>query len=79
MISLTSLLAVNFHRHFLYSSPASRRTYRSGTEEAQYVEDRKVALLLQNEEFLKELRRNEQFLQELNEGEYQLCKNLLRD
>ncbi|CAK8683827.1 unnamed protein product [Clavelina lepadiformis] len=53
------------HRHF--SSPASRRTYRSGTEEAQYVEDRKVALLLQNEEFLKELRRNEQFLQELNE------------
>ena len=48
------------------SVPAPRQ--RNIDEQAQYIEDRKVALMLQNEEFLRELRRNEQFLQELSKG-----------
>lgn len=57
-----------FNNIVLDSVPNSRSRQRSNEEQSQYMEDRKVALLLQNEEFLRELKRNEQFLSELNNG-----------
>nr|CAB3234651.1 CUE domain-containing protein 1-like [Phallusia mammillata] len=49
------------------SSSESRRHLRSKADHDQYVEDQKFALLLQNEEFMKELQRNDEFLKRLNE------------
>ena len=35
-------------------------------ETAQYLEDERIAILLQNKEFVQELRRNKNFIQTLN-------------
>ena len=51
-----------------HSAPVSRSMQRNNDEQSQYTEDRRVALMLQNEEFLRELQQNEQFLQELSRG-----------
>ena len=41
---------------------------RTAVEEEQYVEDCRLAILLQNEEFIRELKRNDEFLKELEKG-----------
>lgn len=43
----------------------------------QYLEDERIALFLQNEEFMKELQRNRDFLLALERGEKRLQKPLL--
>lgn len=43
----------------------------------QYLEDERIALFLQNEEFMKELQRNRDFLLALERGEKKLLKLLL--
>lgn len=45
----------------------------------QYLEDERIALFLQNEEFMKELQRNRDFLLALERGRHQasLCKKRL--
>lgn len=43
----------------------------------QYLEDERIALFLQNEEFMKELQRNRDFLLALERGEKCLQKLLL--
>lgn len=42
----------------------------------QYLEDERIALCLQNEEFMKELQRNRDFLLALESGEQCLQKHL---
>lgn len=42
----------------------------------QYLEDERIALFLQNEEFMKELQRNRDFLLALERGEERLPKHL---
>lgn len=44
----------------------------------QYLEDERIALFLQNEEFMKELQRNRDFLLALERGEKRLQKHLPR-
>lgn len=47
------------------STNSSRIRPRTSVEEEQYVEDCRLAILLQNEEFIRELKRNDDFLKEL--------------
>ena len=47
-------------------------------EMSQYLEDERLAIMLQNSEFLQELRGNEEFMQTLErgKGEFQLILGL---
>lgn len=47
------------------SASSSRSRPRTAHEQEQYVEDQKLAILLQNEEFIRELKRNDDFLKAL--------------
>nr|XP_039260976.1 homeobox protein 2-like isoform X1 [Styela clava]XP_039260977.1 homeobox protein 2-like isoform X1 [Styela clava]XP_039260978.1 homeobox protein 2-like isoform X1 [Styela clava] len=47
------------------SASSSRSRPRTAHEQEQYVEDQKLAILLQNEEFIRELKRNDEFLKAL--------------
>ena len=49
-----------------------RRTavMNADAEMSQYLEDERLAIMLQNSEFLQELRGNEEFMQTLERGNY---------
>jgi hypothetical protein len=53
---------------FLRLPGVARRRQPSNEREAAYLEDERIALFLQNEEFMAELRWNKDFLSTLEKG-----------
>ena len=60
----------------LAENDLERSCARDSSERLQYLEDERLALMLQNAEFLEELRMDEDFMKMLERGKY-TTQNLL--